>query len=48
MVTEDSASMEVEIDEKQVQELRDKVGDLIAGQLMQKPDQKLIAELLNG
>jgi len=39
--------MEVEIGEEQVQKLREKVGDVIAGQLLQKPNEALMAELLN-
>ena len=39
--------MEVEIGEEQVQELRERVGDVIAGQLLQKPNEALMAELLN-
>jgi hypothetical protein len=38
--------MEVEIREEQVQELRERVGDIIAGQLLQKPNEALMAELL--
>ena len=38
--------MEVEIGEEQVQELRERVGDVIARQLLQKPNEALIAELL--
>lgn len=38
--------MEVEIGEEQVQMLRERVGDIIAGQLLQKPNEALIAELL--
>jgi hypothetical protein len=38
--------MEVEIGELQVQELRERLGDIIAGQLLQKPNEALISELL--
>ena len=38
--------MEVEIGEEQVQELRERVGDVVAGQLLQNPNEALIAELL--
>ena len=38
--------MEVEIRGEQVQKLRERVGDVIAGQLLQKPNETLIAELL--
>ena len=44
--TEDTGSMEVEIRGEQVQKLRERVGDVIAGQLLQKPNEALIAELL--
>ena len=37
--------MEVEVGEEQVQKLRDRVGDIIAGQLLQRPNEMLIAEL---
>jgi hypothetical protein len=39
--------MEVEIGEEQVQKLRENLGEFIAGQLLQKPNEALIAELLN-
>lgn len=39
--------MEVEVGEEQVQALRERVGDVIAGQLLQRPNEALIAELLN-
>lgn len=39
--------MDVDIAESKVQELRDRLGDLITEQLLQKPNEALIAELLN-
>ena len=39
--------MEVEIGEEQKEKLGDNLGDFIAGQLLQKPNEALIAELLN-
>jgi hypothetical protein len=39
--------MEVEIGEEQVQKLRENLGEFITGQLLQKPNEALIAELLN-
>jgi hypothetical protein len=39
--------MEVEIGEEQEQQLRDNLGELIAGQLLQKPNEALIVELLS-
>jgi hypothetical protein len=39
--------MEVEIGEEQKQHLKDHLGELIAGQLLQKPNEALILELLS-
>jgi hypothetical protein len=39
--------MEVEIGEEQKQNLRNHLGDLIAEQLLRKPNEVLIAELLS-
>jgi len=44
---ENATSMDVEIGEKQVQELRERVGDVIAVQLLQRPNEALIVELVN-
>jgi hypothetical protein len=38
--------MEVEVGEERASELRDRLGELVAGQLLQKPNEALIAELL--
>ena len=38
--------MEVDLSDSTVQELRDKLGDVITDQLLQKPNEALIAELL--
>lgn len=46
LVTEDSAAMEVEIGDEQVEKLKELLGDTIAGHLLQKPNEALIAELL--
>jgi len=43
----DVSSMEVEIQEATVEELKDKLGELITGQLLQNPNDGLIAELLS-
>lgn len=39
--------MEIEIGDEQVQQLKELVGDLIAGQLLPKPNEAMIAELLS-
>lgn len=44
---ENPASMDVEIGENQVQELRERVGDIIAAQLLQRPNEALIVELVS-
>jgi hypothetical protein len=44
---QNAASMDVEIGAKQVQELRERVGDVIAVQLLQKPNEALIVELVS-
>jgi hypothetical protein len=46
LVTEDSAAMEVEVGEEQVQKLKELLGYTIAERLLQKPNEALIAELL--
>lgn len=38
--------MEVDIGESQVQQLKGRLGELITKQLLQKPDEVLVAELL--
>ena len=45
-MSETATSMDVEINEEQVQEMRNRLGDLITGQLLQRPNEALIAELL--
>lgn len=46
LVSEDMASMDVDIADSTVQELRARLGDVITEQLLQKPNEALIAELL--
>jgi hypothetical protein len=38
--------MEIEVGDEQVKKLNELLGETIAGQLMQKPSESLIAELL--
>ena len=46
LVNKDSASMDVDIVDSKVAELRERLGDVITDHLLQKPNEALIAELL--
>jgi hypothetical protein len=42
------SEMEVDVGEAQVQQLNKLVGEFIAGQILHKPNEALIAEILSG